>query len=447
MHQISEKQNQPGKTESNIILAKGNNGNPLSSIGNCVLVLSKDPDLKNMFRYNALTDKIEVVTAWWKKYSPGITDTDVNNIRLYIEQKYALSSEKNIPRAIDIIAHQKEYHPIREMLKKLKWDGGKRIGEVFPRYLGAERCEYTTAATTLMLLGAITRVFEPGSKVDTMVCLIDPVQGGGKSTMARFFAIRDEWFSDDIKNLDRDANYEKLGGHWIIEFSEMLATSNTKTVEAIKSFLSRQKDSYRTPYERFSRDILRQNIFIGTTNNLDFLPDDKTGNRRFIPIRCNKNKAEIHPLKNERETREYILQVWAEAMTIYSSGKYSLAFPENLVPVLEDIQKKYSPEDARIGIIQEWLDKTNYNSVCSIMIFREALGNEYTEPKQWELRDISSIMNNRIDGWKRHPTSDSKVRFTKYGKQRAWDRILSPTNGVQDGFIKVTPNEEPLPFS
>lgn len=449
MQQINEEQQYPEHMEnkSNIILALGKNGIPLGSLGNCVLVLSKDPNLMNMFQYNSLTDKIEVEGAWWKRYSSGITDTDVNNIRLYIEQKYALSSEKNVPRAIDVIAHQREYHPIRKRLKELIWDGKKRIGEMFPRYLGAKRCRYTTVATELMLLGGISRIFVPGYKVDTMVCLVDPLQGGGKSTMARFLAICDEWFVDDIKNLDRDANYEKLGGHWIVEFSEMLATSNTKTVESIKSFLSRQKDTYRTPYERFARDILRQNIFIGTTNNLDFLPDDKTGNRRFIPIRCDKNKAEKHPLENEKETREYILQVWAEVMAIYQSGKYSLTFPEELMPVLEEMQKQYTPEDSRIGIIQEWLDRTTYSSVCSIMIYREALNNEFAEPKQWKLRDINSIMNNRIKGWKKHPTSDSKVRFAKYGKQRAWDRISSPTNKSQDGFVEIAPNDEPLPFS
>jgi len=434
---------------SSIDLVKNGKGIPLGTIGNCIAVLSTDSRLRGMFRYNSLTDKIEITNAWWKRYSPGITDTDVNNIRLYLEQKFSLSSEKNIPRAIDIIAHQNEYHPIRKLLLDIQesWDGNSRISKIFPKFLGAEECTYTTAVTLQTLMGGINRIFNPGIKFDTMLCLVDPAQGGGKSSMVRFLALRDEWFSDDIKNLDRDAGYEKLGGHWIIEFSEMLATSNTKTVEAIKSFLSRQKDNYRTPYERFSRDILRQNIFIGTSNNLDFLPDDKTGNRRFIPLRCDKSKAEIHPLKDESLTREYISQVWAEAMTIYLSGDYSLTLPDDLIPTLERSQSEYTPEDARIGIIQEWLNGTKNNSVCSIMLYREALGNELGDPKQWELRDINSIMNNRIEGWKKHPTSDSKVRFEKYGKQRAWDRILSPKGIAENQFMEVTPDEESLPFS
>ena len=142
----------------------------------------------------------------------------------------------------------------------------------------------------------------PSVKFETMLCLVEDEQGGGKSTIARLLAVKDEWFTDDIKNLDDENVYRKLQGHWIIEFSEMLATANTKTVEAIKAFLSRQKDTYKVPYDKYPHDFPRQCIFIGTTNNLDFLPNDKTGNRRFIPVLTNMKAAEIHPLENEEST-------------------------------------------------------------------------------------------------------------------------------------------------
>ena len=91
-------------------------------------------------------------------------------------------------------------------------------------------------------------------------------QGAGKSTFFRFLAIQDEWFSDDLKKLDDDKVFAKLQGHWIIEMSEMLATSNAKSIEEIRSFISRQKETYRTPYETQPKDlslihILR--IFLG----------------------------------------------------------------------------------------------------------------------------------------------------------------------------------------
>ena len=292
------------------------------------------------------------------------------------------------------------------------------------------------------------RVYDAGIKYDTMVCVVDDQQGGGKSTMARFMAIKDEWFTDDIKNLDDENIYRKLQGHWIIEFSEMLATSNTKTVEAIKAFLSKLKDTYKIPYDRYSQDIPRQCVFLGTTNNLNFLPNDKTGNRRFIPVLADRKQAETHPLDNEHETREYVIKAWAEAMAIYKSGEYSLVFPKNMEKQLDELREDFTPEDPKVGIIQLWLDTCKYDSVCSILLYKEALGNEYQEPKPWELREINDIMNHNIVGWEKHSTKDQQVRFPEYGKQRAWDRSVHdkvPANG----FVPMDSETEQmeLPFN
>lgn len=418
--------------------AYNDNGKILQSIGNCIIAIQTDTKLKQMLRYNAMTSKTEVSGAWWYKTSTNITDNDENNIRLYLETTYGLTHEKNIPRAIDIVAHQNTYHPIKQYLDNLQWDGMQRIGDFLPRYLGAQRSAYTTAATQLTLLGAINRIYNPGTKFDTMLCLVEDKQGSGKSAITRLLAANDDWYTDDIKNLDDENVYRKLQGHWIIEMSEMLATINTKTVEAIKSFLSRQKDTYKVPYDRYPLDFPRQCIFIGTTNNLDFLPNDKTGNRRFIPVRVHGEAAEIHPLQDEAATRSYIDQLWAEAMTIYRSEDYSLTFPADLGSELLDMQQAFTPEDSKTGIIQEWLDNCKYKSVCSIMIYKEALKQEYQEPKEWELREISNIMNKSITGWKKHPTSDAKVRFVGYGKQRAWDKIVCDTvpNNLSPGDFK-----------
>ena len=98
----------------------------------------------------------------------------------------------------------------------------------------------------LFLLGAISRAFQPGCKFEIMLCLVGG-QGAGKSTFFRLLAVRDEWFSDDLRKLDDDNVYCKLQGHWIIEMSEMMATANAKSIEEIKSFLSRQKEVYKIP--------------------------------------------------------------------------------------------------------------------------------------------------------------------------------------------------------
>lgn len=130
-------------------------------------------------------------------------------------------------------------------------------------------------------------------------------QGAGKSTVFRLLAVEDEWFTDDLKDLESGKVFEKLQGHWIIELSEMLATNNARSNEAIKSFLSRQKEIYRTPYEHYPKDRPRQCVFAGTTNKNSFLPSDRTGNRRFLPIACRASEVEVFILDDEQEPREY----------------------------------------------------------------------------------------------------------------------------------------------
>ena len=189
-----------------------------------------------------------------------------------------------------------------------------------------------------------------------MLCLVGG-QGAGKSTFFRLLAVRDEWFSDDLRKLDDDNVYRKLQGHWIIEMSEMMATANAKSIEEIKSFLSRQKEVYKIPYETHPADRPRQCVFGGTSNALDFLPLDRSGNRRFIPVMVYPEQAEVHILEDEAASRAYISQMWAEAMEIYRSGRYKLSFSPAMQRYLKEHQRDFMPEDTKAGMIQAYLDK------------------------------------------------------------------------------------------
>ena len=174
-----------------------------------------------------------------------MTDTDMKYIRLYLEKTYGLTSEKKIADAADLAADANSYHPIRDYLNGLVWDGKERIRYCLRHFLGADTDNYTFQSLRLFLLGAIHRAFCPGCKFEVMLCLVGG-QGAGKSTFFRLLAVKDEWFSDDLRKLDDDNVYRKLQGHWIIEMSEMIATANAKSIEEIKSFLSRQKEVYKS---------------------------------------------------------------------------------------------------------------------------------------------------------------------------------------------------------
>ena len=424
------------------------NGAVKNSIRKCLTVFQNDPKLEGAIRYNILTERIDIVKPlWWSKPTTTLNDTDFNYLMLYLEDQYGLTNEKKIQKAISIVADCNKYHPIRDYLNGLEWDGTERIRCALPHFLGAEESEFTYECLRLFMLGAISRVFKPGSKFETMLCLVGG-QGAGKSTFFRLLAVRDEWFSDDLKRIDDDNVYRKMQGHWIIEMSEMIATANVKGIEDIKSFISRAKETYKVPYETHPADRLRQCVFGGTSNAMDFLPLDRSGNRRFLPVQVCPEQAEVHILEDEAASRVYLQQVWAEAMSIYWAGGWKLTFSPEMVRYLKEHQKDFMPEDTKAGMIQAFLDSYTGDTVCSKQLYKEALNHAFDEPKQWEIREINEIMNQCVTGW----TYFSNPRsFAGYGRQKGWERERSATDSdnhaaeIPDGFVEITEQIE-MPF-
>ena len=281
-----------------------------------------------------------------------------------------------------------------------------------------------------------------------MLCLVGG-QGAGKSTFFRLLAVKDEWFSDDLKKLDDENVYRKLQGHWIMEMSEMIATANARSIEEIKSFLSRQKETYKVPYETHPADRLRQCVFGGTTNRQDFLPRDRTGNRRFIPVTVYPERAEVHILDDEAASRAYIDQMWAEAMTIYRSGRYKLSFSAEMNAYLKARQQDFMQEDTQAGIIYAYLEDYTGERVCSKQLYEEALGN-LNPPAEWETRAICEIMNTgiangSIRGWAAYK---SPKRYKKYGSQKVGSVSTSPqrTGTVFGRSRRKKPGRWSFPF-
>ncbi|MEG1135846.1 MAG: VapE family protein [Anaerovoracaceae bacterium] len=372
-------------------LARTETGWIKQTIDNCTIAFQGDPMLRGSIRKNELTGKIDIVKELgWKRKNSSIVDTDIYQIQHYLENNYGLTSEKNINKAMNIIASENGYHPIIQFLENLKWDGQERIDTLMPKYLGAEDNCYTREIMRLLMMASSHRIYEPGCKFEIMVCLVGG-QGVGKSSFFRLLACRDDWFSDDLKRLDGDNVYRKLQGHWIIEMAEMIATVNARSIEDIKAFISRQKDNYKILYETHPEDRPRQCVFVGTSNSMDFLTLDRSGNGRFAPILVHPENVEKHILEDEAEAREFILQAW--------------------------------------------LDATAEEYVCSIMIYREALHHDTDEPKQWETREINSIMNESITGWK--AIKSTHRLGGDYGIQRGWKREAD-TNG----FMKISGDTE-----
>jgi predicted P-loop ATPase len=416
-------------------LAVDKNGKVRQSIENVVSVLEHDPVLAGAICDNDLFGRWDIVKEMpWKRSGTAFTDTDENYIKLYLEQNYGLTSERCIRAGLDITASKNSFHPIRELLEQLHWDGTPRIGNALHHFLGAEQNSYTAAVLKTHMLAAISRVFTPGCKYDIVLCLVGG-QGAGKSTFFRLLAIKDQWFTDDLRRFEDKGVFEKINGHWIIELSEMNATANAKSIEETKAFISRQKETYRVPYGRFPKDYPRQCVFCGTTNDGKFLAFDRSGNRRFAPVAIDPNQAEVHPMADEAASRVYILQMWAEAMEIYRSKDFSLTFPQEIEAYALEMQKKFMPEDTEMGQIEQYLEDNRLSRTCVKEIYCQVYNHYSSEEVPYYMsKKITEVLTSL--GWQ----DVGSRKFPKYGSQKAWVPSVPNPPHLSAGFPEYDPD-------
>lgn len=406
------------------------NGEPtnkvLQTVSNAEEAIQYDKELFGRIIYNELTCSTYIYgNLPWKVYK-GYREwdnSDDNNLWAYIENRYGLKDVNKIMAALSNVAHRFVINPVINMLESAHglWDGNSgHIAELLPKYTGAELTEYNTEILKLFMLGAISRIHKPGCKFDYMLVLVGE-QGMYKSSFLRFLAVNDDWFNDNFSTLDGVSAFEKLQGMWIVELAELQATKRTKDVETIKAFITSRDDTYRAPYARRKEHHKRMCVLAGTSNPVDFLTD-RTGNRRFLPITCGINDP-VNPFNDIEQTRFDFMQAWGEAMDIYieAKGHVSLALNKKYEKQAIKAQQQYTEDDPWIGIIQEWLDTTNYPRVCAAMIWDEALEMNMIKPSPKEVNHIHDIMKNSVTGWE---YVGIQRNGSKYGNQRSYERNI-----------------------
>ena len=408
---------------------------PAQTIHNAEEAIAYDRELFGRIRFNEIAYAPYVYgnLPWkdhkgWREWS----NTDDSNLRAYIEKNYGLKSADKIMDALTNVCSKHPVNPIKATLEAChdNWDGNKHVENLLPAMLGAEKNEYTTAVMRLIMMGAVSRIYHPGCKFDYMMVLVSD-QGIGKSTFLRLMTLNDSWFNDNFSTLDGDRAIEKLRGMWIVELAELQATKRTKDVETIKAFITSRIDTYRVPYGRRTEQRPRMCILCGTSNPTDFLTD-RTGNRRFLPITCGVHEHTFDIFADEVATKAEFAQAWGEIMDEYlrKGGRVSLVLPKSLQDQAIEMQERYMEEDPRQGMIQEWLDNTDKDRVCAPMLWKEALGNDFGEPKRADVRMIHDLMRNAITGWR----SVGKQQCGSYGIQRSYERIPK--------FRKLTDEDE-----
>lgn len=294
----------------------GKKSAPLNNAANIYIGLANDTGLKDAVRFNEMTRTTTVHHVIGKPEAAikprQIADHDYCAIQRHLHHKGLKTAGFDpVAREVDEYSRKNSYHPVKDWLESLKWDGTERLRTWLATATGAERDEYTAAIGELFLIAMVARIFEPGCKADYMI-ILEGEQGEEKSKLCRILA--GEWWSEnlpDITSSGKDASLH-LRGKWLIEIPEMHAFNKAESTH-LKQFISRTHEMYRPPYGRADVNEPRQNLFIGTTNKEIYLKDE-TGGRRFWPVKVKTKAIQLEWLTANREA------LFAEAVQLYRKG-------------------------------------------------------------------------------------------------------------------------------
>lgn len=320
-------------------------GTPVASIGNAQLYLRNLPAFKGKLRYNTMSSEIRIdgTLPWRTKKTDNYLslavdiaeaednsprdstllweDTDYAQLYAYMESYGFKTTGKNngvLDNALLNVANDRAYHPIRDYLMSLTWDGTERLDTILIRWLGAEDCRLNRVVTRRWMLGAVDRVMRPGCQFEQVLTLIGG-QGIGKTKFLR--TVFRGFYCNSIGKAEMEKSVaEKLQGSWVVDFDELRSVKRSD-IESFKTFVSATSDKYRGAYTRVAVDRPRQCVIAATTNEVAFLRD-VTGERRFwlVPV------AGIGDDGVQKGLAEEVDQIWAEAFAAWQK-----LFRENYV--------------------------------------------------------------------------------------------------------------------
>jgi predicted P-loop ATPase len=299
--------------------------------------------------------------------------------------------------AVEAVAKDASFHPVRDYLTGLTWDGTKRVGRFAATYLGAEDTPYHNEVSTRMFIAAVARIMQPGCKHDHMP-ILEARQGAGKSKAIKM--LFEPWFTDDLAEFgSKDASMQ-VRSAWCIEVAELSAMTRSE-IERVKAFITRSVDRFRPSYGRRVIEVPRQAAFFGSTNALEYLKDE-TGGRRFWPIRC--GRIDHDAIVRDRD------QLWAEAVALYNAGEPWWLTNEALLVEAREQQEHRYQEDPWQEFIAKYCATAGDVSVAELL---EALG---VERERWGQVEQNRVARCLVKlGWERYQKRlPSEVRQWRY---------------------------------
>lgn len=411
------------------------------TIENTVVILKNDPRLAGCLAHNEMELAIVLRKAPpWREAQDGEqwTDADDANLRYYLERAYGLSGKDRIFDAVNVVAQEHKFHPVREYLDGCTWDGVPRVDTLLIDCLGAEDTPYTRAVTRKTLAAAVARIYQPGVKFDQMLT-IQGGQGIGKSSLIA--KLGGGWYSDTFTTMQGKEAYEQVQGVWLLEIGELDSMKKAE-ITTVKQFITKQSDRFRPAYGRRVVDSPRQCVIFGTTNENQFLRDP-TGNRRFWVVDTpNARRRGLLPALANLDDATVRL-IWGEAVEIYKAGE-PLYLTGELEAAAQEKQACYEEENPSAGLVEDylerllpagWDDMDMYSrrqwletdaegteprqTVCTLEIWAEALGRNPDRLDRYGSKEVRDIMAN-LTGWRYQ--GDSRRRYKIYGSQRYYAR-------------------------
>lgn len=303
---------------SKLIVKTDKHGNEIvqSRKHNAMVFLENHDELKGCFAYNEFTSEVEKIKGVpWDMSSESRPTTDDDAVRLcaWLENHNVNLDINTMHKLIDTASKEYAFHPLKDWLNGLEWDGQKRVDNLLIRHAGVPASDYVRCVTRKWLVGAVKRALLPGCKMDYMI-IFEGEQGLNKSTFFRAL-FGDEYFSDTMPDFNnfKDA-MQFLRGVWCVEIPELDSFNRAET-DTIKRFLTVQEDRYRPAYGAKNIKVGRSCVFAGTVNPIgNGYLTDATGARRFWPVSVGR-------FINETWIRENRDQIWAEVMHFYKAGE------------------------------------------------------------------------------------------------------------------------------
>lgn len=317
-------------------------------------LIESDELLKSCFRFNLLSQEVEFikVVPWDNDVVIGspLRDIDLIQLKAYLTKKYNFTLSCNLIHEIVIHdALKQAYHPIKDYIKKLEWDGTRRLDHWLQSICGVQENVYTRAISRKVLVAAVSRVFIPGCKYDCML-ILEGKQGIKKSTLIETLAGGRKFYTVFSFNQTTKELAESMRGKWFIEVAE-LHGFNRQEAARIKNLLSDSTPRVRMSYERTATDFPKQNIFIGTINpdgdNQYF--NDPTGSRRFWPVECT-DTIDINHLSDIRD------QLFAEAYQHFLKGEQLYLDNLTSLAIAEEEQEARMIIDPWTNVVGKYLD-------------------------------------------------------------------------------------------